>query len=109
MTGRRWETQVHGLEGKAFWDACAELLTRYAEQPLETPDVLCFDPALFGRFQKVKLSKSVKAEKVLDFLYQGRDAPMLAKVGPSFVGLIMPINRVAYAANQEDGDESLWS
>jgi hypothetical protein len=106
MTGKPWPCLIHELQGLEFWQACDELLERYDDPPTDNPDVLCFDPALFGRFQKVKLSKAFKGEKVLDFYYQGKEAPMLAKVGPTFRGLIMPINRSRYAEN--NSNEGLW-
>lgn len=93
---------------REVWDLCDDLLERMSEVPEEMPNVMCFDPNLFGRFSKVKLSKEVKADKVLDFIWQGQGQPMLAKVGPTFVGCIMAIDRGSYAENQEDGNESLW-
>jgi len=56
----------------------------------------------------VKTSKSVEADTILDLLWQGQAEPMLAKVGPSFVGAIMPIDRDVYVSNQPEGQEALW-
>lgn len=109
MTDEPWTTKPSGASGDQFWDMAQELLRRYGREPGEIPEVMCFDPALFGRFQKVKLSKSVEAEKVLDFFYQGQGSPMLARVGPTFVGLIMPIDREKYVERQPAGaDAHLW-
>lgn len=88
---------------------CDELLTRYNRESGQAPQAMAFDPALFGRFGKVKISKSSDHEKILDFWYQGQGQPMLAKVGPTFHGLIMAIDRDGYVEGQGEGsEENLW-
>lgn len=104
-----WGYRINGAQKDAFWDMCDELLTRYGRESGEAPSAMAFDPALFGRFSKVKLSKATDHEKILDFWYQGQGAPMLAKVGATFHGLIMPIDREGYVEGQGDGSQdNLW-
>lgn len=109
-TGNDKPFKVDGgeVERVAVWGLCDELLQRVKHNPTEAPEVLCFDPSLLGRFGKVKLDAAVKAEKVVDFVYQGAGQPLLAKVGPTFLGMLMPIDRDVYAENQDDGQEGLW-
>lgn len=100
MTGERWEFTVEGLEGVEFWRMCDELLERM------DGDVRAFDPDYLGRFGKVRLPKDSETDKVLDLLWQGQTEPMLARVGPSFIGAIMPVDRLTYAEN--NGKDALW-
>lgn len=109
VTGILTPKLSNGETMRDVWDLSQELLERMTETPAEQPDRMTFDPTLFGRFQKVKVSKSVDADKVLDFIWQGQGEPMLAKVGPTFVGAIMTIDRGAYNENQPEGsEEMLW-
>lgn len=106
MTGRG-TTLVNGstLESRDVWALCDELLTRLDVDG----ERLTFDPEYFGRFKKVKAPGDFGSEAVLDFVFQGDAEPMLAKYGPSFVGAIMPIDRVAYVAAQgEEAESGLW-
>lgn len=103
VTNTPWDMTVEGLAGEKFWNMCDDLLTR-----LDAGEVRAFDPQYLGRFGKVKTSKSVEADTILDLLWQGQAEPMLAKVGPSFVGAIMPIDRDVYVSNQPEGQEALW-
>ena len=100
MTGNGTPFRVEGdeMSRTALWEMCDELLTR-----LEATggDIRCFDPNLFGRFGKVKIPK-IENQKVVDFLWQGQMRPMLARVGPTFVGAVMPIDR-----SVREGEE-LW-
>lgn len=66
--------------------------------------VAMIDPALMGRFGKVK---TVDGDRHADFRWdrEGID-PMLVKVGPTFVGLIVPIDREVNA--EANGTEGLW-
>jgi hypothetical protein len=108
MTGKLTTKLTHSdtLESREVWALCDELLERMTQRPPEEPDVIAFDPDLFTRFRKVKSSGDM--DKVIDFVYQGQGNPMLAKIGPTFVGAIMPIDRAVYAANQDDGQDALW-
>lgn len=99
MTGQGTPFKIEGdeMSRTILWEMCDVLLTRLEEIPGE---IRCFDPTLFGRFGKVKGHKGT--DKVVDFCWQDDMRPMLAKVGSTFVGAIMPINREA-----REGDE-LW-
>ncbi len=108
VTGVETTVLVSGdaMTTRDVWSLCDELLTRLEERPSH---VMTFDPALFVRFNKVKAPGDWEAEKVLDFAYQGESEPMLAKVGPTFVGAIMPVDRAKYAVEQApDGQDGLW-
>lgn len=97
------------VERKSIWELTDTLLERMRRQEMVMPDgPMAFDPAYFGRFGKVKVDKDSDAETVLDLIYQGEELPMLAKVGPTFIGAIMPINRERYERNQPQGSEYLW-
>lgn len=110
MTGKPWPNSVGGLSGIDFWDECAALLQRLDEPSDAIPGVMAFDPQYFGRFQKVKTPKEFDGEKILSFAYQGQSEPMLAKVGPSFVGAIMPIDLETYRENQpEEAEANTWN
>lgn len=69
------------------------------EQPFRT----AFQPTLLQRFSKVKADKN---ERVADLAIADPSAPVLIKIGPSFRGLIMPIDREAHA--EKVGEEGLW-
>ena len=67
------------------------------------PPGIMLDPTLFGRFAKVKADKS---ERKADLLFSAGHEPALIKIGPTFKGLIMPIDRDVNASNI--GPEGLW-
>lgn len=110
VTGEQTTSLIHGetMESREIWDMVDDLLDRLTETPVETPEILAFDPQLIIRFNKVRTPKDWDGEKILDLIYQGNAQPMLAKVGPSFVGAIMPIDRQVYAENQTEGEMALW-
>ena len=56
---------------------------------------VAFDPNLFARFGKVK---SV-TDRVADYLLRGPELPVLVKVGPTFCGLVMPLQRARAEAH----------
>jgi hypothetical protein len=97
------------VERKTIWELTDVLLERMRRQEMVMPDgPMAFDPTYFGRFGKVKVDKNAEADTILDLIYQGEELPMLAKVGPTFIGAIMPINRERYASRQPQGREFLW-
>lgn len=73
------------------------------EPTADLPRVIAFDPALFARFAKVKTDK---ASRVMDCLCFGEHHPMLVKIGPTFTGAIMPIERAGHAAKV--GEDGMW-
>lgn len=67
------------------------------------PHRLMLDPALLMRFSHVKADKS---ERMADLLILGPDSPVFVKIGPTFQGLIAPIDREQNAKTA--GDDGLW-
>jgi hypothetical protein len=94
------------LDTRDIWDLCDELLTVLQSRELQVPHIFTLDPSLLVRFNKVRSSGN--ADRVMDFNYQGEGHAILVKIGPTFIGAIMPIDREVYAANQDDGQEGLW-
>lgn len=101
MLGGRW------LTTEDFWPMCDDLMARLEEVEIDDwPKRVAFDPALVARFNKVRVPSGHDA--VMDLLCQGEGAPVLVRVGPSFVGAIMPIDREVAAGNPDIGQEGLW-
>lgn len=67
------------------------------------PPGIMLDPTLFGRFSKVKADK---AERKADLLFADGHEPVLIKIGPTFKGLIMPVDRDVNA--EALGQDGLW-
>ncbi|MEV6638443.1 hypothetical protein AB0M54_47810 [Actinoplanes sp. NPDC051470] len=67
------------------------------------PPGVMLDPTLFGRFSKVKADKS---ERKADLLFAEGHEPVLIKIGPTFKGLIMPVDREVNS--RELGQDGLW-
>jgi hypothetical protein len=84
-------------------DALDELFQRVENREPSIPEVMAFDPALLQRFAKVKFDKD---GRMADFYMADHVAPVLVKIGPTFTGLIMPIDREVNAANI--GEDGLW-
>lgn len=81
-------------EAYAAIDECLD-----TEQEFRT----AFQPQLLMRFSKVKADKS---ERVADLAIDDPEAPVLVKIGTTFRGLIMPVDRAIHAENV--GEEGLW-
>jgi hypothetical protein len=88
-----------GLTPPAAWAALEELFERY-EDP---SSVFLLDMALASRF---RLVKSDKNERRADWMIRDPEEPILVKVGPSFRGLMMTIQREKHA--EAVGQEGLW-
>lgn len=80
-----------------MWEVIEESLT--PEQQFR----VAFTPTYLSRFAKVKADKD---ERIIDVAIDGPDAPVLMKIGPTFRGLIAPVNRPRHA--ELIGAESLW-
>lgn len=91
-------------ESAQLWDACDELMARLLRKEPALPRTIAFDPALLARFAKVRADKT---ERVADFLIYDNEAPVLVRIGPSFVGAVMPIARDVHAENV--GADGLWN
>ncbi|MFE1095901.1 hypothetical protein [Streptomyces smyrnaeus] len=81
--------------------ACDDLLDK-----LEDTDPLMFDPALLGRFGKVKTPGKELAH--MDLLPQPESNLSLVKIGGTFRGAIMGIDRPRAAENENMNQEGLW-
>lgn len=90
-------------DSHALWDACDNLLERLNRTDAALPQTIAFDPTLLSRFAKVRADKT---ERVADFLIFDNEAPVLVRIGPSFVGAVMPIHRSTHAENV--GADGLW-
>jgi hypothetical protein len=94
------------------WDFIDDLFTRLEGRPLALPELVAFDAALLARFSKVKAPKvklegsGANLERCLDMCVFNAREPILIKIGPTFRGVIMPIDREVHAENV--GPEGLW-
>lgn len=68
------------------------------------PGVLMIDPGLMTPFAKIKADSG---DRKADLLIGDPAAPILVKIGPTFKGLIMPVDRERNA--EHTGEDGLWS
>lgn len=91
----------------AVWGMLDSLFTRLEGRPVSLPEVVAFDPALLARFSKVKAPKGKDGlGRALDLLIFDSKEPILCRIGPTFRGVIMPIDRDVHAQNV--GPDGLW-
>ncbi|MFI8237588.1 hypothetical protein ACIF83_10105 [Streptomyces sp. NPDC085866] len=91
----------------ALWGMVDTLFTRLEGRPLALPELVAFDPALLMRFSKVKVPKGKgNLDRALDMCIFNSKEPILVKIGPTFRGVIMPIDRDVHAENV--GPDGLW-
>jgi len=91
----------------ALWGMLDSLFTRLEGRPLAVPELVAFDPALLARFSKVKAPKGKDGlGRALDMLIFDAKEPILIKIGPTFRGVIMPIDREVHGENV--GQDGLW-
>lgn len=81
----------------------ADLISEAEKRPGVIPGVMALDPQLWSRFAKVKADK---AERIADLLMTDAYEPVFIKIGPTFKGLLMPIERLTHETNI--GPEGLW-
>lgn len=86
-----------------IYEHLTELIGAREAKPPVIPGVLCLDPALWSKFTKVKADKG---DRKADLLMSDSYEPVLIKIGPTFKGLLMPIEREVHAANV--GADGLW-
>jgi hypothetical protein len=92
---------------EALWPMVDDLFTRLEGRPLALPELVAFDAALLMRFGKVKAPKGKdNLDRALDLCIFNAREPILCKIGPTFRGAIMPIDREVHAENV--GPEGLW-
>lgn len=91
----------------ALWGMVDSLFTRLEGRPLALPELVAFDAALLMRFGKVKAPKGKdNLDRALDMCIFNAKEPILVKIGPTFRGVIMPIDRDVHAENV--GPDGLW-
>ncbi|MCP9207822.1 hypothetical protein [Streptomyces cucumeris] len=90
-----------------LWGMLDSLFTRLDGRPLAVPELVAFDPALLARFSKVKAPKGKDGlGRALDMCVYDSKEPILCKIGPTFRGVIMPIDREVHEENV--GQDGLW-
>ena len=101
---------VSGQASADLWASLDSLFTRLERQAPALPELVAFDPALLARFSKVKAPKvkhgDAALDRCLDMAIFDPKAPILVKIGPTFRGVIMPVDRDVHAENV--GQEGLW-
>lgn len=92
------------------WAMLDDLFKRLEGRPPSMPELVAFDAALLARFSKVKAAKvktgDSNLERCLDMAIFDAKEPILIKIGPTFRGVIMPIDRDVHEENV--GPEGLW-
>ncbi|MFF7233966.1 hypothetical protein [Streptomyces sioyaensis] len=109
-------TVAHDLAKDAngpLWGMVDELLTRMERRQPALPELIAFDPQLLAYFSKVKVAKvkgksGENLERAMDLCVFDAREPVLVKIGPTFRGAIMPINREVHRENVEQLDGGLW-
>jgi hypothetical protein len=92
---------------EALWSMLDVLFTRLDGRPVSVPELVAFDPGLLARFSKVKAPKGKDGlGRALDMLIFDSKEPILCKIGPTFRGVIMPIDRDVHEQNV--GTDGLW-
>jgi hypothetical protein len=105
--------QLAGEVNQPLWDAIDGLMEKLEGRQPNLPEVLCFDPALLMRFSKVKAAKKTtnkgnNLERGMDLYIFDNAEPILVKIGATFRGAIMPIQREVHRENVEQDDGGLW-
>lgn len=88
-----------------LWKRCDELLTRLERVEPSIPEFLTLDPKLLSAFGKVKTSDG--KECIADLYIAGPSDQILVKIGPTFRGAFMPVNREANARYNSEGQWEL--
>lgn len=82
-----------------LWDRCDELLRR------ETPtQLLLIDPKMMSAFGKVKCA----GETIADLSIADTESQISVKIGATFIGAIMPVDRDKASTSEDIGPEGLW-
>lgn len=81
------------------WQAVETMLNRQRGE--SRPEFVAFDPALFAHFAKVRAEK----DRVMDLWFSSAESPVLVKIGETFRGLVMPLQRAQAERYTADG---LW-
>ncbi|MEV6730578.1 hypothetical protein [Streptomyces sp. NPDC051364] len=101
---------VSGQADDNLWAMLDSLFTRLEGRKPALPELVAFDAALLARFSKVKAPKvknhDANLDRCLDMCVFNSKEPILIKIGPTFRGVIMPIDRDVHAENI--GPDGLW-
>lgn len=90
-----------------LWDRCDELLMRLEGAPNQPiPEFLTIDPKMLSAFGKVKPANG--KECIADLFLRGSEGQILVKIGATFTGAIMPVDREEAGASEHVGREGLW-
>lgn len=87
-----------------LWERVDESLQRLERVSPVIPELLAIDPAILSKFGKVKCS----GETIADLYISDPSEPILVKIGASFIGAIMPVDRCKAAESEQVGSASLW-
>lgn len=95
-----------------LWSMLDDLFTRLEGRKPALPELVAFDAQLLARFAKVKAPKvkncDANLDRALDMCVFDSKEPILIKIGPTFRGVIMPIDRDVHRENVEQFDGGLW-
>jgi hypothetical protein len=101
---------VSGQADERLWEMLDSLFTRLERKTPALPELVAFDAALLAMFSKVKAPKvktgDANLDRCLDMYVYSPKEPILVKIGPSFRGVIMPIDRDVHEENV--GPDGLW-
>jgi hypothetical protein len=86
-----------------LYDTVRGIIDAAEGRPPVIPGVLLLDPGLWSRFAKVKADKT---QRVADLYMSAEYEPVLIKIGPTFKGLLMPVERQTHSDNI--GQDGLW-
>lgn len=87
-----------------LWERVDDSLQRLQRVSPVIPELLALDPSIMAKFGKVKCS----GETIADLYISDPSEPILVKIGPTFVGAIMPVDRDRAAASDQVGPDGLW-
>lgn len=87
-----------------LWERVDEMLTRLERVSPVIPETLMVDPAFFSRFGKVKCD----GETIADLYISSPDDPILVKIGRTFRGAFMPVDRAEASQSESVGPAALW-
>jgi hypothetical protein len=102
-----WKPFLDASDGRKpadLWDQVDELLIRLERVSPVVPGPLLIDPAIMAKFAKVKAS----GETIADLYMASAEDPILVKIGATFRGAIMPVERQAAEESDLIGPSGLW-
>lgn len=88
-----------------LWERVDESLRRLERVSPVIPGLLAIDPSIMSKFGKVKCA----GETIADLYISDPAEPILVKIGSTFRGAIMPVDRVTASQSESVGPEGLWN